>query len=383
MVGYSSVFAIVALMITSVGAFTSPIPAASSHGITLRSALSTSASSASAASHAQQQTQPLLTRIGSGIGSTKLHAASVSGTDSLYNAPVGGSGGGSDDGGSTGDKGTGTATVPQEIFNLVKGIVGAGVLTLPAGIASFGNAPSAAIPAVALICFIGTLSAYGFALIGRVCSLTGTTSFRDAWSASVSKETSWIPAWSVTLKTLCAVLAYSMILGDTFSSLAVTAGFAVSKQVTLIGVTGALLLPLCLLKDLSSLAPFSLLGSLGMVYTATAMAIRYFGKAYVGSGQFAKDLPMAMRPAFGTIGATGILNPSTSILVGMLSTAYMAHFNAPKVSYLTTVYLCLFHSISVFSILNDNESYSLHTTFSSFSSYSFTRNSKTTLSPGT
>lgn len=322
-IGYSSLLAIF-WMSNAVGAFTSPLSTASSRGITLRSPLSSAAASA-------QQTLPLLTPTSRGIsvGSTKLYAASV-GTDSLYDAPVGGGG---DDGGSTGDKGTGTATVPQEIFNLVKGIVGAGVLTLPAGIASFGNAPSAAIPAVALICFIGTLSAYGFALIGRVCSLTGTNTFRDAWSASISKETSWIPAWSVTLKTLCAVLAYSMILGDTFSSLAVTAGFAVSKQVTLIGVTIALLLPLCLLKDLSSLAPFSLLGSLGMVYTATAMAIRYFGKAYVGSGKFAQDLPVALRPAFGTIGAAGILNPSTSILVGMLSTAYMAHFNAPKVSY--------------------------------------------------
>eukprot|EP00978_Attheya_sp_CCMP212_P040959 scaffold229254_cov51-Attheya_sp.AAC.3 len=29
--------------------------------------------------------------------------------------------------------GTGTATIPNEIFNLVKGIVGAGVLSLPAG----------------------------------------------------------------------------------------------------------------------------------------------------------------------------------------------------------------------------------------------------------
>lgn len=92
--------------------------------------------------------------------------------------------------------GTGTATIPNEIFNLVKSIVGAGVLSLPAGIAAFGNAPSAVLPAVALICMIGGFSAYGFSLIGRVCSYTGGQSYRGAWSESVGDETSWIPGES-------------------------------------------------------------------------------------------------------------------------------------------------------------------------------------------
>lgn len=223
--------------------------------------------------------------------------------------------------------GGGTATIPEEIFNLIKGIVGAGVLTLPAGIAAFGNAPSAAVPAVVLITTIGALSGYGFGLIGRVCSLTGTTSFRDAWSESVSEKTSWIPAWSVTLKTIFATLAYSMILGDTFQALLLSAGVELSKTATLTIVTAGILLPLCLLKNLSSLAPFSLLGSLGMIYTCIAMAVRYFGKAYIGSGKFAKDLPARMRPSFGTVGASGVWNPASTILIGMLSTAYMSHFN--------------------------------------------------------
>ena len=52
----------------------------------------------------------------------------------------------------------GTATMSNEIFNLVKSIVGAGVLSLPAGIAAFGDAPSAAIPATILITVIGAIS---------------------------------------------------------------------------------------------------------------------------------------------------------------------------------------------------------------------------------
>ena len=223
----------------------------------------------------------------------------------------------------------GTATIPDEIFNLVKGIVGAGVLTLPSGIAAFANAPSAVYPAVFLIVVIGALSGYGFGLIGRVCALTDTTSFREAWSESVSPRTSWMPAWSVTLKTAFAVLAYSMILGDTFSTLALSAGYSVSRTAALAGITTTVILPLCLLRDLSSLAPFSLLGSLGMLYTAVAMGVRYLDKTYLPpKGRFATDLAPHLRPSFGTTGSA--ISPATTILIGMLSTAYMAHFNAPK-----------------------------------------------------
>jgi amino acid permease len=234
-------------------------------------------------------------------------------------------------------KNGGTATIPDEIFNLVKGIVGAGVLALPAGIAAFSNQQRSAVyPAVALIALIGALSGYGFALIGRTCALTGAKSFREAWSASISPKSSWICAWTVTLKTMCAVLAYSMILADTFQTLALTAGLKIGKTTVLGAMTTCFLLPLCLLKDLSSLAPFSLLGSLGMVYTAMAMTIRLVSKAYVpGVGMFAKDLAPQLVPAFGgsssSVGAAALLlNPAVTILIGMLSTAYMAHFNAPK-----------------------------------------------------
>ena len=122
-----------------------------------------------------------------------------------------------------------------------------------------------------------------------------------------------------------------MILGDTFVSLLATAGFNVAKSPVLLALTSTVLLPLCLLKNLSAFAPFSLVGSLGMIYTALAMTVRYLAKAYTKTGPFGADCAEALRPAFGTVGAEGILTPSAAILVGMLSTAFMAHFNAPKV----------------------------------------------------
>jgi amino acid permease len=46
--------------------------------------------------------------------------------------------------------GTGTANIPSHVFNLVKGIVGAGILSIPSGIATYGNSPIALIPAIIL-----------------------------------------------------------------------------------------------------------------------------------------------------------------------------------------------------------------------------------------
>ena len=215
----------------------------------------------------------------------------------------------------------------NEIFNLVKSIVGAGVLSLPAGIAAFGNAPSAVIPAVTLITVIGAISAYGFSLIGRVCATTQASSYREAWDKTVGTKSSWITAFSSTFSCIAANLAYSMILADTFQNLLATIGIQVSREQTLFGVTGLVLVPLCLLKDLSSLAPFSLLGIMGMAYTAIAMAVRFFGGDYREGGRFFKDVVVSStvgsKPLFGNKGAMSVFSPSSFILISMLSTAYM------------------------------------------------------------
>jgi amino acid permease len=232
---------------------------------------------------------------------------------------------------SSAGNGDGTATISNEIFNLVKSIIGAGVLSLPAGIAAFGNSPSALIPASLLILAMGVISAYTFSLIARVCALTGASSYADAWDKTRGTSTSWIIAASSALDCFAGNLTYSMVLADTFKSLLATFGIVVSRTTILAVLTTTILLPLCLVKNLSSLAPFSLVGLLGMAYTGIAIAIRFFGGSYAApAGKFLVDLPANMRPAFGTIGAEGVLSLKALIFVSMLSTAYIAHFNAPK-----------------------------------------------------
>jgi amino acid permease len=67
-----------------------------------------------------------------------------------------------------------------------------------------------------------------------------------------------------------------------------------------------------------------------MAYTAFAIGMRYFGGAYAAGGRFLPDVGTALQPSFGTIGASGVMSANSLILVCMLSTAYIAHFNAPR-----------------------------------------------------
>jgi hypothetical protein len=87
------------------------------------------------------------------------------------------------------------------------------------GIAAFGNAPSAALPAAALSASIGSIAAYNFSLIGRLCAITGASSYRGAWEKSVGASTAWIPAVSCVVKTFFAILAYSMVSTAAFKAL--------------------------------------------------------------------------------------------------------------------------------------------------------------------
>ena len=116
--------------------------------------------------------------------------------------------------------------------------------------------------------------------------LTNTQTHKQTTNISV------IPAAVTTSKTAVATIAYSMILADTLRALLSTGGYNLSRQSTLLGLTGGILLPLCLLKDLAALAPFSLLGIAGMVYTTAAMAFRYLGGAYKApAGKFLASIP--------------------------------------------------------------------------------------------
>ncbi|CAM9399088.1 unnamed protein product [Phaeothamnion confervicola] len=255
--------------------------------------------------------------------------------------------------------GSAGAPVGGAMFNLVKNIIGSGILALPAGVAAFSGARGAMVPAAAMTVALGALSGYCFSLIGRACAATGAKTYGEAWSRTVGAGTAWLPSGSCTAKTFFACLSYSIIIGDSFSDIARAFGapaWLAWRPAALATVSGGALLPLCLLKDLRPLSYTSLLGIVGTLYTAAVMTLRYFDGSYAPGGIYhgemvaaaAAKLAAAGGGAAGVAGSAGVaamaslaagvpsfggsaaLNPLALVLASTLSTAFIAHYNAPK-----------------------------------------------------
>ena len=227
-----------------------------------------------------------------------------------------------------------TTSLPKLVFNLLKSIVGAGVLGLPAGVArSYGNTSGQGVAIGAAVLWMGllaTVAAFSFYLLGVLCQETvrqQTTSssevpisYKECWKHNVGSRTSWIPALSCLMVTGCSVLTYSMILSDTFPNVLSFLPIP-RRQQSLFSVTLLILVPLCLQESLGALAPVSMVGILGMIYTAGCMLWRSLDGTYI-------------HPTAGIETNYGVWKTFASTnsvrLVSMLSTAFMAHYNCGR-----------------------------------------------------
>ena len=226
----------------------------------------------------------------------------------------------------------GRATIAQSVLNLCKNIIGAGALALPSGVVAMGNASSVLWPAALALLFMGAVFAYYFHLLGRICRWTGTVSYAEAWHQSGYAGGATAVALAVALKAGSGNLECSMILADSGRDLLATAGITVTRTTALWGITLVALLPLCLLKNLSALVPFSMAGLGAMVFTAGAIAVRYWDGSYEAQpqGQFWSDLPEPRQPLFGSMGWVGAFHVRVLLFLCMISEAYIAHYNAPR-----------------------------------------------------
>ena len=183
----------------------------------------------------------------------------------------------------------GTSSMGVEMFNLTKNLVGAGALGLPSGIAALAGASRSGwqmVPAALIIAVMGVVFAYYFVLVGRLCIMLDASSYGGAWHNSAGRRVgmwaniSCLVPLSIIGITGVGSLSYSMIIADTTRSLVERAGIHVERNTCLYLVTIFILLPLCMVKKLSVLAPFSAVGTGGIIFTLLVMAKRCFDGSY-------------------------------------------------------------------------------------------------------
>jgi amino acid permease len=262
--------------------------------------------------------------------------------------------------------GEGTASMTTVTFNLIKNVVGSGMLTLPSGVAAFANAPSALWPASAFTLITGAIFGYYFLLIGRTCRISHTSTYREAWEATMGHDSSALfVALINTLKPALGTLTYSMILADTFRSLfSSILVWDVSRVDALLIITLVAILPLCLLKNLSVLAPTSFIGTAGFFFTTIVMGVRYFDGSYTEGGQFFHHVPDHFKPSFGSKGASGAWSPQVFVLLVILFEAFVAHYNAPRFySELKNHTISRFAHVVSYSFIASSVTYVLVTVF--------------------
>ena len=103
-----------------------------------------------------------------------------------------------------------TSGILTTAFQIINNVAGAGILTLSAGMA----AGIGWVPAIAVCIALGCVSGFTFYLLGEACALTGTTTFKELWAATLGEESSWVVDVCIGLMCLACCIIYSGILGD-------------------------------------------------------------------------------------------------------------------------------------------------------------------------
>jgi len=230
------------------------------------------------------------------------------------------------------------AIAPEEVgvsLNLVKNIVGQGILTLPAGAAllgsSLGDHHQAMIQATLLCCVFGGLSGYAFYLVGAACARTGEPSYQAVWERAMGAGTfSWLPTAASIAMTSCgcvaSLIAISSSAGDLLAGALGVPGSMVDHSLLLWALSLLVLLPLSI-RDLGELTFASLAGVLGTCFTAAFIIERGLDGTYSTGGFFAS--PATSVESLQSMPDTQATLQHTAFLVALFSNAFSAHYNAP------------------------------------------------------
>jgi amino acid permease len=205
-------------------------------------------------------------------------------------------------------------------FSVMKAMLGTGLLSLPSGLAAISNDPSSLWAGCTFFSLIAALSAYTFALYGRLTHayFPKANNLGDLWQAVYAEKKSTLIPFSNFIYCFGCALAYILVIGDSVTSL--MGAWWSNRSAFILAVAGGILWPLCNLPSLASLAPLSLIGVTGTVVTTAFLAWR--------CPVLQPSSPYATAGLFHTYNR--VASPAPLLLIAMSCVALMAHFSAPE-----------------------------------------------------
>lgn len=234
----------------------------------------------------------------------------------------------------------GTSSILSEVANLSKNTIGGGVMSLSGGIALYSNDPHAVLSATLWILGLGFLFGYFCLLTGKSCDMSLSATYRECWERTVGGRSmggGLAVAIATTLDPLMGLFANSSILSQSLQfTLEGILGIYWTIPQCLIAIALVALLPLCLMRNLDALAPYSAFGMAAVFVALGCMVIRYLDGSYSAEncegadvGFYYYDILPEYRPHFGTRSS----NPfSFQVMpfVCMAFTSFDMHYNSPR-----------------------------------------------------
>mmetsp|Transcript_47977 Transcript_47977/g.111973 ORF Transcript_47977/g.111973 Transcript_47977/m.111973 type:complete len:484 (-) Transcript_47977:187-1638(-) len=206
------------------------------------------------------------------------------------------------------------------VINLLADLTPAGILPL-----SFGMSATGYVPAVLLLLLFAAAAGYMMYLVARSMEISGQLSYDKIWIDTIGPKSAWIPPAIIVVVCFGCCLAYACMFGDLFGGMGLV---YFPRTFWLVALACFPLLPLCMLKDLSALAPTSFGALIAVIYTAIMMLVRYLDGTYALGGQFHVAASTSAPPAQSH--HLWAISPGSLVLVNGLAVAFLCHYNGCK-----------------------------------------------------
>lgn len=209
------------------------------------------------------------------------------------------------------------------VVNMFCDLCPPGLLPLASGLRGTGY-----VPGLAILCTLCSFSVYTMWTVSRTKEITGKVTYRGMWEKTLGEGSSWVPVATIVSVCFGCNLSYSCFFADLFAEVMPAFGFTNLTRSWCLGIfTVFPLLPLCMLRDLSALAPTSFVAMLVVVYTTWMMCYRAIDGSYADGGTFYASLPEKPDIPSGHLWTVG---PESLVLVNFLAMAFLTHYNACK-----------------------------------------------------
>lgn len=158
--------------------------------------------------------------------------------------------------------------------------------------------------------------------------MTRSSTYREAWERTVGIRGGMAVAVVNTLDPLLGLFGNATIMAQSLQLMLKGLGVQWTVVECLLMITLVAILPLCLMRNLSALAPYSTAGLAAVVFALAVMILRYFDGSYQPDGVFYQDLTPKMRPSFGTRNRPWSMQALP--FVCMVYTSFDMHYNSPR-----------------------------------------------------